>query len=126
MDRKKILIVDDDTVILDILEKKLLAEGFQVIKASGGRESVTKAKYYLPDLILMDIVLPDLDGPEAVRLIRENPSLAHIPVLFLSGIVTNSNKTNIGEITVAGRQYQAVAKPFQYHQLHGEIMKILK
>lgn len=125
MAHKKILVVDDEEEILNALEKKLSAEEFYVIKATRGREAIQKAKVYIPDLILMDIMLPDIDGSEAVRMIKREPTIAAVPILFLSGIVASQDRAAKPTVTVAGFEYPAIGKPFPFPQLLLEIRKIL-
>ena len=122
---KKILIVDDEEEVLKLLEKKLSAEEFYVIKAARGREAIQKAKVYLPDLILMDIMLPDLDGSEAVKLIKKDLTIADIPIIFLSGIITKGEPNQKPTVTVAGFEYPAIGKPFEFRELLFEIRKVL-
>ncbi len=124
MSHKKILVVDDEKEVLDMLDKKLSTEGYIVILATRGKEAIAKTKLYLPDLILMDIVLPDIHGSEAVKLIKENPQTRKIPVIFLSGIVSKE-ENNLGKLTVTvdGRDYVAIPKPFYFNELLEEIDK---
>ncbi len=122
---RKILIVDDDEVILQFLEKKLAAQGYHTICAKQGMEAVEKARSDSPDLILMDIILPDIDGSEAVKLIHQDPLTKHIPVVFVSGILTKGEEGEASlDIKVAGKQYHAFAKPFTFESLLNEIEKI--
>jgi len=116
MASQKILIVDDDDSILRLLEKRLQSAGYQIIKAATGKEAVAKAKLFMPHLILMDIMLPDIDGPEAFELIRENPDTAHLPVLFLSGIVSEQAGQQ-PSVKIKDEDYPAVAKPVDFEVL---------
>ena len=123
---RKILVVDDDEEILQLMEKKLVAQGYQVIRAQLGMEAVEKARSQSPDLILMDIVLPDIDGSEAVKLIQQDPITKNIPVIFVSGILTKGEEgKSFLDIKVAGQQYQAFAKPFIFQSLLNEIQEAL-
>ncbi|HNV23616.1 MAG TPA: response regulator, partial [Candidatus Omnitrophota bacterium] len=91
---KKILLVDDEKEIVQLLDKKLSQEGFEVIKLSSGKEAVDKTKKYLPDLVLMDIMMPDIDGAEAVKLLQKDTLTRNIPVLFLSGILAPGSSSD--------------------------------
>jgi len=123
---QKILIVDDDDDILQVMDKKLTAGGFKVIRAKRGMEAVEKAKAEMPDLILMDIVLPDIDGSEAVKLIHGEPATQQIPVIFVSGILAkDSGGHPTTELKVAGLKYHALSKPFAFETLMKEIEHIL-
>ncbi len=113
MPAKRILVVDDDDSILVLLEKRLQTDGYQVIKASTGKEAVAKAKLFSPALVLMDIMLPDVDGPEAFKLLRAQAETSRIPVVFLSGII-NENVDASPTVTIDGEVHPAVAKPIEF------------
>ena len=70
---KKILLVDDEPDILEFMEYNLEKEGFKVLKAHNGREAISVAKAERPDLIILDIMMPEMDGIEACRTMREIP-----------------------------------------------------
>ena len=82
-----ILIVDDDDDILELLYYNLKKEGYDVEKASNGQEAVEVAKRFMPELIVMDIMMPKMDGIEACRIIRQIPELFNIHVIFLTARV---------------------------------------
>ena len=71
----KILLVDDEPDILEIVGYNLSSEGYQVITAANGQEGVEKAKKELPHLIILDLMMPEMDGIEACEIIRKNPDL---------------------------------------------------
>jgi len=103
---------------------------FEVVEARGddgaAREALAQVKKNPPDLVLMDIVLPDMEGSEAVRLLNEDPLTKDIPVIFLSGIISREEGTARPEINVGGRLYRAIAKPFTLAELLGEIKRALE
>ena len=80
----KILLVDDEPDILEIVGYNLSSEGYQVITAENGFEAVKKAKKELPHLIILDVMMPEMDGVEACELIRKNPDLTNTIVTFLT------------------------------------------
>ena len=125
MSEKIILLVDDEDDILALLEKKLVERGFKVVTANRGRDAIQKARAHLPNLILMDIVLPDIGGPEAVKMIKEDLTTRHIPVIFLSGIVSKEEEDTKMGVQVDGIRYHALAKPFFFQDLYAEIEKAL-
>ncbi len=84
MKNKKILIVDDDPDIVEILTYNLRKEGYQVMQAANGQEAFEVAKTFSPDLILLDIMMPMLDGVEACRRIREHLVLGQSFIVFLT------------------------------------------
>ncbi len=126
MPGERILLVDDEEEILNLLEKKLLNENYEVLKATTARDALQKAQKLSPHLVLMDIALPDMEGPAAVRLLSENPSTQNIPVIFLSGIITREDQLVHPEINVGGRLYPAIAKPFVFEELLQEIKNKLE
>ncbi len=79
---KKILIVDDSPTERHILNDLVSSLGFTVIEAASGEEGIKKAEEYKPDVILMDVVMPGLNGFQATREITRNEELAHIPVIM--------------------------------------------
>ncbi|MDP2629102.1 MAG: response regulator [Candidatus Harrisonbacteria bacterium] len=82
-----ILIADDDPDFKEILSAKLLAQGFEIAEANNGQEAITKAKSLIPDLIIMDIQMPDVNGTEAVLDIRRSPDLKDTRIVFFSNLV---------------------------------------
>ena len=80
----KILLVEDDEMNRDMLSRRLIRKGYTVVFALNGQEGIEKATSELPDLILMDMNMPEMDGLEATRLIKKNPTTSHIPVITLS------------------------------------------
>lgn len=84
MDRKKILLVDDSSTVL-LMEKMILSKSeYDVVTARDGLEGIEKARAERPDLILMDVVMPRMDGFEAVRKLREDESTKAIPVIMVT------------------------------------------
>jgi CheY-like chemotaxis protein len=85
---EKILVVDDDSDILEIVKLALATVGnFSIEACSSGKEALEKLAHIKPQLILLDVMMPDLDGPSTLKKIRENPELAQIPVIFLTAKV---------------------------------------
>lgn len=81
---KRILVCDDDPVILRLLQVNLELEGYEVLTAQNGEEAVQVATSELPDLVLLDIMMPRMDGYQAVKLIKAQDETKHIPVVFVS------------------------------------------
>lgn len=80
----KILLVDDDIDILEIVGFNLEAEGYQIVKASNGKEAVQVAKKEQPNLIILDVMMPEMDGMEACENIRKIPELKNVVITFLT------------------------------------------
>lgn len=85
---KNILVVDDEKDVLLILEKILTAKGYSVITATNGTNAIALAKSQHPDLIILDIVMPGMDGGEVSAKLQEHPLTRSIPVIFLTALLT--------------------------------------
>jgi len=81
---KKVLVIDDDADILELLIYNLEKEGYEVKSAANGLEGIETAKQFMPDLILMDIMMPIMDGIEAGKVIKNTEKLKHIHLLYLT------------------------------------------
>ena len=126
MAEKRVLIVDDDEEILQLIDKALASEGYLVTTAVTGNDAKDKARDLVPDLVLIDIVLPDIEGPEVIRALEEDPLTEGIPAIFLSGIVTRESKEEAAsEIRVGEKLYKALSKPFSSKELMTEVRKAI-
>jgi len=124
MPERKILVVDDEEELSGIIDKILTVEGYDVTTVTTAGDAMDKAREIVPDLILMDIVLPDMEGSEAVRLLGDDPLTRNIPVIFLSGIVTRDRKeVATSNVQVGGRTFKALSKPFSSKELLIEVRK---
>ena len=83
---KKILIIEDDKFLGELIFQKLEKEGYAVSRAIDGEEGLKKAEEEIPDLILLDLILPGMDGFEVLAKVREFPKLEQIPVVILSNL----------------------------------------
>ena len=111
--RQKILVVDDERDIVELLTFNLNAEGYEVITAANGLEALNQARAALPDLIVLDLMLPELDGLAVCEILRRLPSTALIPVIMLTAWKTGAAR-NIGLATGA-EDY--ITKPFSPRDL---------
>lgn len=84
MDNAKILLVDDEQDILDLIKYNLEKEGFEVQTANNGREGLREARVFLPDLILLDVMMPEMDGMETCIQMKDLPELRHTIIAFLT------------------------------------------
>ena len=80
----KILVVDDEPDAVDLVEFNLKSAGYEVVTAADGAEALKKAKAHSPDLILLDLMLPEVDGLEVCKILRRDPAIAAIPVIMLT------------------------------------------
>ena len=83
---KKILVVDDEVMLVETIKFRLEANGYEVITAENGKEGSFKAMSEKPDLILADIMMPELDGIEMVKIVRANSDLKNTPILMFSAL----------------------------------------
>ena len=118
--RRRILVVDDEPSIVDAVGTSLRYEGFDVKEASSGRDALAAALDERPDLIVLDIMLPDLDGLEVTRRLRQDG--VRTPVLFLTA--RDSLEDKLAGLTIGGDDY--VTKPFSLAELIARIRVILR
>lgn len=88
----KILIVEDNEMNRDMLTRRLTRHGFEVDTAIDGPEGIKKSRSYMPDLILMDVALGEMDGWEATQIIKAEPSTRHIPIITLTAHALSSDR----------------------------------
>ena len=118
---KKILIVDDDRVTLTILEKIFLPKGYWVAKATNGKEALYIADDFLPDVIILDIMMPVMDGTTTLEYLQKNPRTKNIPVLFLTSLISKAEES--GKLDL---KRCFLAKPIDSDQLLKEVDNCLE
>jgi DNA-binding response OmpR family regulator len=121
MAKGKILVVDDEVNITQILEFSIGAEGYEVITAANGEEAIDKARREQPDLIILDVMMPKIDGYEACRILKANPLTKSIPVVLLTAKGRDIDK-RLG-YEVGATDY--IIKPFSPHKLVDRIHQLL-
>jgi CheY-like chemotaxis protein len=121
MKKKKILIVEDNPELLSLYQRVVGFLGYDSVIATGGRQAVSSASFEVPDLIMLDIMLPEIDGLEAARLIRKDPRTSGIPILALTAGVFLRPE----EFLHSGCN-EYLIKPFTINQLVTTIQRILK
>ena len=120
MEAKKILVVDDSPTDLHILTEMLTKNGYTVVGAESGEESIELAKSEKPDLILMDIVMPGMNGFEATRAIARDPETASIPIVIIS---TKGQETDrVWGLRQGAKDY--LVKPVDEQTLIGKIQSL--
>ncbi len=117
----KILIVEDDAQTSSLLAKLLSSKGFQTRVESNGAAALLAAHEDLPDLIIMDLVMPILEGDEAIHALRHDSRTAHIPVVVLSG---RSEDRTLADALVAGANIY-LTKPPEPHVLLSVVERLL-
>lgn len=114
--RERILIVDDEAVNLQVLEAAL-ATDYEIITAAGGHEAISMVKQRYPDLILLDAMMPDLDGFDTCRIIKAEGVFAHIPIIFMTAL--NSTEDELRGLEAGAIDY--LSKPVNIELLRMRI-----
>ena len=118
----KILVVDDDPDIVEILRYNLSLGGYDVKSAKNGKEAIKKAKIFLPEIILLDVMMPEMDGIETCTIIKEIPSLINTRIIFLSA--RNEDYTQLSAFDAGADDY--ISKPVKPKILLKKISSIFK
>jgi two-component system alkaline phosphatase synthesis response regulator PhoP len=118
----KILLVDDEPDILEIVGYNLLQEGYQIVTAANGREAVAKAKSELPQLIIMDVMMPEMDGMEACESIRKIPELSNVMIAFLTA--RNEDYSQVAGFDAGADDY--INKPIKPKLLVSKVKALLR
>ncbi len=118
----KILLVEDNEINRDMLSKRLIRKGYELVMAVDGAEGVEKAKKEIPELILMDMSLPVLDGWEATRQIKSDPELRSIPIIALTAHAMAGDR----EKTIEAGCDDYDTKPIDLQRLLGKMQKLLE
>jgi CheY-like chemotaxis protein len=113
---KKVLIVDDDPVTLALLEKIFLSDGYWVAKATNGKDALYIADEFTPDVIILDIMMPVMDGTETIEFLEKNPRTKNIPILFLTSLISKEE-----ESSKFGSNRCFLAKPIEKNKLLKEV-----
>jgi DNA-binding response OmpR family regulator len=106
--KPRILVVEDHPLIAELVETRLRIEGMEPVRCPGGREAMAALSSQAVDLVILDIMMPDIDGYEVLRHIRQNPGTATLPVIFLTA---KSTPADIEKGLSLGANYY-VTKPF--------------
>lgn len=118
---KKILVVEDDDDLLSVISMRLGCNEFDVITASDGDEALKKAKAERPDLIIMDLIMPKMDGRAVIMELKLDEKTRNIPVIVMSGVKEDFNKAFTMEL---GACYY-MQKPFDPQQLLNRIRALI-
>lgn len=122
MSKKKILIVDDEVDLVETIRFPLEKEGFTVLVSYDGEDALDQARKEKPDLILLDIMLPKLDGYKVCRLLKFDEQYKHIPILMLTARTQERDRI-IGMETGAD---EYITKPFELEELLEKVRSYLK
>ena len=120
--KKKILVVDDEKDVLLVLQRRLAAEGYSVITAENGRDAIISAASEHPDLVILDVALPDMLGGEVAAKLKEGIENKNIPIIFLSAMFSKTEESRKGHVVGSSMMF---AKPYDMEELLTAIKKIL-
>ncbi|MBC8473368.1 MAG: response regulator [Candidatus Omnitrophica bacterium] len=122
MDKKRILIVDDEDDLRKMLKLRLQALDYDILEASDGKEGLDKARSEKPDLMILDLMLPKMDGYKVCRMLKFDEKFKHIPIIMFTS-------RGEDEYRATGKEVGAdayVQKPFETDALVGKIRELLK
>jgi CheY-like chemotaxis protein len=122
MANETILIAEDNRLNRKLVETVLRPHGYRLLLAATGQETIEMANSERPDVILMDIQLPDMDGYDATRILKSKPATAHIPVIALTAQAMEGDRERALEAGCAGY----IAKPIDTRSLPGEVRQLLE
>ncbi len=122
MTKKKILAVDDEGDILELVQFNLIKEGYQILCAQSGNEALKLANSHLPDLILLDLMLPDIDGLEITKILKGDPKTQDIPIVMLTA--KGEEADIVTGLELGADDY--ITKPFSPRVLIARIRAVLR
>ena len=116
----RILIVDDENDFIELLQYKLAGHGYELITAHDGVQALSQARQFKPNLILLDILLPDLDGLSVCEILRRQPATKKIPIIFMSALSSEVTKR-----TASMNADDFFTKPLDLNRLEKRIGELL-
>ena len=120
--REKILIIEDEPDIIKMLEYNLKKEGFRITSVSDGREALRQAEREHPDIIILDLMLPEIDGLEVCKTLKQSSDTADIPVIMLTAKAQETDK--IVGLELGADDY--ITKPFSIRELTARVKAVLR
>lgn len=120
--KQKILVVDDEPDAVELIEFNLKANGYEVVTAADGEEALQKARAVLPDLIILDLMLPEVDGMEVCKILRRDPRTSGLPIIMLTAKAAEIDRV-LG-LELGADDY--VTKPFSPRELVLRVKRLLR
>ena len=117
----RVLVVDDSLSVREMVERALEMRGFEVLSASSGAEAMERIGTAMPDLVVCDVVMPDVDGYRICEFVRTHPAVSETPVLLISGIVNSAVLERAAQV----RSSDVLRKPFTAHDLARKVDELL-
>ncbi len=121
-EKKRILLVEDEKDLVEVVKIRLEASGYEVLTAADGQQALDKARAQKPDLIILDLMLPRVDGYKVCRMLKFDEKYKHIPVIIFSARAQEADKKLAQE--VGAEAY--ITKPFEPQALLAKIEELLK
>ena len=121
-EKKRILVVDDHEDNVELLRARLEARGYEVFGANDGQAALDQVEHVLPDLILLDVMMPKMDGMEVVRRLKANPKLPFIPVIMQTALDSTENK--VEGLDAGADDY--ITKPINFAELEARVTALLR
>lgn len=118
-DEKTVLLVDDDLTLREMYEERMKAEGFNILQATNGEEALKKAKEAKPDVILLDIMMPKVNGFDVLKELKANAELKNIPVIVLTALIQDVDR-------VQGKKLGAADYIVKSETMPGEVITKIK
>jgi DNA-binding response OmpR family regulator len=123
-DKKKILLIDDEEDFCFFVKGNLENTGFEVLTASSAKEGIDLAVAKKPDVILLDLVMPEVSGGDAAAVLFDHPETENIPIIFVTAMLTKKETGEKGLTKVGGRNF--IAKPVTTNELVSAINTVLR
>ena len=118
---RKVLVCDDDDLLADLLEFRLSNRGFEVTRAANGQQALDRLAEFTPDAMILDAMMPLMDGYEVLRRVRENPATADLPVIMLTA--RRQEQDIVGALELGASDY--MVKPFIPEELVARLTRLL-
>ena len=122
----RIFLVDDDQNMAFTTERILVRKGYEVVIFNDARKAIEEAKKQKPDLILMDMMLPQFSGAEAIKELKKDPELALIPIIILTGLISPEEYWDMTRMAVDGKAYKTLCKPYEIEELIKAVKESLR
>lgn len=120
--KRKLLIVDDDPASIKLLESVLASDKYEILKAFNGKDALEQAFAHLPDLVLLDVLMPDIDGFEVTRTIKRDPRTKDTPIILITSLEDSENKA----IGLESGAEELLNKPVHSTELHARVNSMLR
>jgi CheY-like chemotaxis protein len=117
-----ILYIEDERAAFDLVNQALKPLGYRVARATSGRQALDMLKKQKPDLLLLDLMMPDINGWDVYRAVKTDESLAEVPVIVISARLSEHERTVIGDLPQADAY---IIKPFDVEQVISAVQKLI-